>query len=204
MADNVIIDPNVVDWSGENPGMYLKTAPEGPFVTLLSFFRVVMSPHGRGQVLVMLQSPQSENSPAEAPNLCITNNEPLARYLVSSFVSQFAAFRGAPGLKGLAYRSLTFSQASGDARTSYVETVKSADLEVRMTWDGIGTPFLADVPPEKSATGKHRMVSLFAGAEKGIITVNGRSLPGKPMPRDMYGRQMTTAFLAFSETWVRL
>jgi hypothetical protein len=26
---------------------------------------------------------------------------------------------------------------------------------------------------------------------------------GAPMPRDMAGKQSTTAFLAFSETWVR-
>lgn len=40
--------PGTVDWSGENPGMYLKETQDGPFVTLLSFFRVVVSPHGRG------------------------------------------------------------------------------------------------------------------------------------------------------------
>jgi hypothetical protein len=28
-------------------------------------------------------------------------------------------------------------------------------------------------------------------------------LPGKPAPRDMAGQQITTAFLAFSETWIR-
>ncbi len=40
------VNPGTVEWSGENPGMYLKEAPEGPFVTLISFFRVLLSPHG--------------------------------------------------------------------------------------------------------------------------------------------------------------
>jgi hypothetical protein len=35
------------------------------------------------------------------------------------------------------------------------------------------------------------------------VTVNGRVLPGKPVPREMAGHQITTAFLAFSETWIR-
>src|SRR5947209_2949995 len=40
--------PGTMDWSGENPGMYLKENADGPFSTLVSFFCVVASPHGRG------------------------------------------------------------------------------------------------------------------------------------------------------------
>ena len=47
MAEPIIFS-GTVDWSGENPGISLKENPDGPFVTLASFFRVVLSPHGRG------------------------------------------------------------------------------------------------------------------------------------------------------------
>ena len=50
MADPIVFGGNV-EWSGENPGISLKTDPNGPFVTLASFFRVVLSPHGRGHAL---------------------------------------------------------------------------------------------------------------------------------------------------------
>jgi hypothetical protein len=33
--------------------------------------------------------------------------------------------------------------------------------------------------------------------------VNGRDLRGRPSMRDFAGRPSSTAFLAFSETWVR-
>jgi hypothetical protein len=33
--------------------------------------------------------------------------------------------------------------------------------------------------------------------------VNGRELRGRPVPRDFAGRRSSTAFLAFSETWIR-
>jgi hypothetical protein len=33
--------------------------------------------------------------------------------------------------------------------------------------------------------------------------VNGRTLPGQPVPRGIAGRTITTAMLAFSETWIR-
>src|SRR3712207_8862934 len=41
----------------------LKEDPNGPFTTLASFFRVVLSPHGRGHALVLLQSPGEASAP---------------------------------------------------------------------------------------------------------------------------------------------
>ncbi|MBI1776737.1 MAG: hypothetical protein HYR63_15435 [Proteobacteria bacterium] len=197
------IYPGDVDWSGENPGMYLKESTDGPFVTLLSFFRVVLSPHGRGTALVMLRSPTEERPPEARSNLCITDNEKLARYLVAGFVGSFAAFKGLPGLKGLSYRKMTGGAASGDPASTYVETVSTAGLDVRLSWEGLGQAFALEMPVEKSATGKHIMLSVFASAERAGATVNGARLPGRPVPRDMAGRQITTAFLAFSETWIK-
>ena len=49
MADPIVF-AGTVEWSGENPGISLKDQPEGSFVNLASFFRVVLSPHGRGHV----------------------------------------------------------------------------------------------------------------------------------------------------------
>ena len=105
MADPIVF-PGTVEWSGENPGISLKETPEGPFVALASFFRVVLSPHGRGHALVLLQSPQEAGPPAERGNFCLHDNEPLARYLVAEFVSHFGAFKVQAGLNGLVYRRL--------------------------------------------------------------------------------------------------
>jgi hypothetical protein len=72
-----------VDWSGENPGMYLKASESGPFITLVSFFRVVTSPHGRGHAAFLLLDPHGEGKKANQPNVCLTDNEPLAEYLAT-------------------------------------------------------------------------------------------------------------------------
>ena len=74
-------NPNKVDWSGENPGMYLKETADGPFVTLISFFRVVTSPHGKGHAAFMLLDPHGDGRNPEKPNVCLTDNEPLADYV---------------------------------------------------------------------------------------------------------------------------
>lgn len=202
MADPIVF-AGTVEWSGENPGISLKETPDGPFVALASFFRVVLSPHGRGHALVLLQSPQEANPPAERGNYCFHDNEKLARYLVSDFVSHFGAWKGLPGLANLTYRRLDSVAASGDPASSYSETVKAGDQTVRLTWSGLGTPFCFALPPDKSATGKHTMPSLFVGCKEATIEVNGRALAGKPAPREIAGHTITTAMLAFSETWVR-
>lgn len=202
MADPIVF-AGTVEWSGENPGISLKERPDGPFTTLASFFRVVLSPHGRGHALVLLQSPQESNPRPDAANLCLTDNEPLARYLVAGYVAHFGAFKGLPGLSGLSYRRLDSAQASGDPASSYSETVKAGDLTVRLTWSGLGKPFCFVLPPDRSATGRHTMPSLFVGCSEATVMVNGRVLPGKPVPREIAGHTITTAMLAFSETWIR-
>jgi hypothetical protein len=202
MADAIVF-PGTVDWSGENPGISLKETPDGPFVTLASFFRVVLSPHGRGHALVLLQSPQDANPPAERANYCFHDNEPLARYLVADFVSHFGAWKGQAGLASLAYRRLDGVEAAGDPAKDYSETVRSGDITVRLAWSGLGKPFCFALPPDKSATGRHYMPSLFVGCRDATVTVNGRTLPGKPVPREIAGHTITTAMLAFSETWIR-
>ena len=202
MADPIIFS-GTVDWSGENPGISLKESPDGPFVALASFFRVVLSPHGRGHALVLLQSPQDKAPPADRANVCLHDNEQLARYLVTDFVSHFGAWKGLPGLQGLAYRPLDSVAAAGDPKNHYSETVRAGDLTVRLDWTGLGNPFCFAFPPDKSATGRHYMPSLFVGCQDASVTVNGRRLPGKPVPREVAGHKITTAMLAFSETWIR-
>ena len=194
-----ILFPGQVEWSGENPGISLKEDPSGPFTTLASFFRVVLSPHGRGHALVLLQDPQKES----AANICLTDNEPLARWLVANYVSHFGAWRNLPGLTHLAYRPLETVAAGGDAITSYTETVTGAGMSVALEWKGLGTPFCFALSPTDSATGIHHMPSLFVGCAEASVTVNGARRPGAPIPREIVGQRITTAMLAFSETWLR-
>jgi hypothetical protein len=201
--ERVPVNPGAVDWSGENPGMYLKETAEGPFVTLISFFRVVRSSAGRGHAAFLLLDPQGEGKDPKRPNLCVTDNERLARYLKDQFVTHFAAFRGAAGLANVRFEPGSNFVASGDALRSYSETFRHAGGEVRLLWEGLGDAFLVEFPKDKSATGRHEMFSLFVNAMGVRVSIDGRSVPGRPFPRDVAGKASSSAFLAFSETWVR-
>ena len=191
-----------VDWSGENPGMYLKESADGPFVTRLTFFRVVLSPHGRGRGLVLVEAPEATKSQPEALNICVTDNEALAQYLIENFVQHFGTFRGVPALHALDYRRLHDVETEGDGTNRYEERIKGEGIDARLAWEELGEPFMVDMPPDQSATGRHRMFSLFVDCKRVTVQVNGRTLRGQPQPRDFCGRASTTAFLAFSETWL--
>ena len=73
---------------------------------------------------------------------------------------------------------------------------------MKLTWSGLGEPFCFALPPDKSATGKHHMPSLFVGC-KDATWRSTAAAAGKPVPREMAGHTITTAMLAFSETWIR-
>jgi len=197
------VNPGIVEWSGENPGIYLKDHEQGEWLALAVFFRVATSPHGRGTGVIVLGAPQRAECHPQAPNFCITDNEPLMRYLVADFVSRFASFRSAGALAEMPYLPLTEARIGGDAVTCHEESVCADDLCVTLRWDGLGTPFAVDVPPAMSATGEHQMYSVFVEARQASILVDGRPLPGSIVQRDFLGRRMSTGFLALSETWLR-
>ena len=201
--ERIPVNPGAVDWSGENPGMYLKESAEGPFVTLISFFRVVRSSHGRGHAAFLLLDPKGEGKNPKRPNLCVTDNEPLARYLKDNFVACFGAFREVAGLAHVRFEPGSNFVASGDALTSYTETFRRANGEVRLAWEGLGEAFLVEMPKDKSATGRHELFSVFVNASDVQVSINGRGVLGRPFPRDVAGKASSTAFLAFSETWVQ-
>lgn len=196
------VNPGQVVWTGDNPGIYLQD-PQGRWQTMAVYFRVVSSPHGAGSGILVLGDPFSERGWPQANNLFVSDNEVLMRWLVADFVSRFASFRGASGLQAITYLNAESIQTAGDGRSFHEQSMQAAGVRVSMRWDDLGVPMAVDVPPAMSATGEHQMYSVFIEARHGRISVDGQSLPGKVIIRDFLGGRMSTAFLAFSETWIK-
>jgi hypothetical protein len=197
------IHPGPVAWSGENPGIYLKERDDGPWTGLMCFFRVVYSPHGMGTGIVVLDEPNREAGRPDADNFCITDNEPLARYLVADFFSKFASFRVSPAINAISYLPLTDVRRSGDTLTTYSEIVQASDVEVVATWNDLSAPYAVDMPTGNGPTKQHQMYSVFLDAPNASVTINGRPLKGRVTERDFAGTRKSTAFLAFSESWMK-
>ena len=195
------VNPGRVEWSGENPGIYLKDG-QGTWQALAVYFRVVTSPYGMGSGAILIGAPSSAAGYPTAPNLCLSNNEPLMRWLVDNFASRFASFRGAVGLPAMTYHAADSFATTGDGRSFHQEQISGGELSIALRWDSLAAPFAVDVPPAMSATGLHQMYSVFVEAAAGSIVLNGARLPGTVVQRDFLDRRMSTAFLAFSETWI--
>jgi len=196
------INPNAVDWSGENPGITLKSGPDGETTCLVSFFRVVVSPHGPGHAAFILTDP-TQSGGGQAVNACYTDNEPLARYLLSDFVRHFGTWKGNPALDGLAFRPAVSFAHEGDHTTAWTERITGPDVDVTLTWGQLEDPFVVEYLKDQSATGAHEMFSLFVPARSAVVVANGVRGEGVVTTRDQFGKQSSTAFLAFSETWIK-
>lgn len=199
------INPGRVEWSGENPGIYLRDSdrPELPWCTLALYFRIVISPYGVGRAMLVLGRPDERAPFPVVPNLCVTDNQPMARYLIDHFVARFAAFRDVPALGAVSLHAMTACETHGDGNSRHVEVMRADGVELAMHWHQLQEPFAADVPPPLSATGAHQMYSVFRGAAAGRVLVDGRDLPGRVIERDFLGGRLSSAFLAFAESWVQ-
>lgn len=195
------VNRGTVEWSGDNPGIYLQDS-QGAWQALAVYFRVVTSPFGSGSGAIVIGSPTSAAGYPQAPNLCLSNNESLMRWLVERYVSKFASFRDAKGLGAMSFRTAASFTTEGDGRTFHQETLAGEGSGIELRWDELAQPFAVDVAPPLSATGKHQMYSVFVEARRGTIRVDGVSMPGHVIQRDFLDRRMSTAFLAFSETWI--
>ena len=202
MAQRIPVNPGEVEWCGDNPGIYLKKEAADDWSALAVFFRIVLSPHGRGHTLIVLEAPDEAAGYPQANNLCITDNAALSAYLIANFVARFPAFQGRRGLDHMTHLALDAVRSEGDMQTDYREVVRSGALEVVLQWENIGTPFAVEVGPAQCATRAHDMYSVFLEADEACITINGRPAAGRVVDRVFFGRPMRTAFLAISETWV--
>jgi hypothetical protein len=190
-----------VSWSGDNPGIYLKEREDGPYVTLMVYFRIVLSPHGPGTAMLLLEAPHESAPAAGIKNVLLGDNPALTHYLFDGFCRHFGVFRKLPAMAAPTLMPLDSVSESGDARSAFTVTLKSGNDVFSLQWDDLAEPFAAAVSPAQSATGHHEMYSCFIEARRASITVNGRRLAGKPVVRDFMGRPSSSAFLAFSETW---
>ena len=200
----ISINPGRVDWSGENPGIYLKHHQDDEAYCLLSlFFRVVLSPYGKGHAAIVLAAPDTAQGWPQETNFIMTDNQLMMRWIVDGWVSKMPTFVGRAGLQQMSWLDLDSVQRQpGDLKTDYREILRGSGVTLEMHWSNLGDPLPVEVTAENSATKEHEMYSVFLEAKSAAVTVNGTELPGAVQSRQFFGRTMSTAFLAFSETWV--
>lgn len=192
-----------VDWTGDNPPIYLKTDPDGDWSTLALFFRINGSDLGRGHMTLVLEDPYDRGL-ADPLRLCCTDNAPLARYLLDDFVRKFGLFRpAAAAIDALEIIDGAVFSVEADYPRHIAEVAEFNGHRVEMRWAGLQEMFAVAQPPQDSQTGRHEMFSVFQPATSASVVFDGRPLPGATVERDFFDRRAQSAALAHSESWIR-
>lgn len=200
------IKTGTLDWTGDNPFIYLKTAPEQDWSSLSLYFRIASSAYGSGQAILVLDKPYEDGEDSDT-RLLITDNKPLAEYLVQDFVRHFGLFRKAVALDKLQVLGDGVFQTVNRFPELVSESVTSASagLTVELQWHQMTQPAICvDLPQSQTQTQKHEMMCVFHPAQQARVLINGTALPGNTIERDFNGSRAQSASLANSETWVRV
>ncbi len=186
------IDPNRVLLTGENPYIRLSETDDGPVTTDASFWRILFSPGGPGQVL-FLQSELTGNEPR-----IYTDNIQMTRWLQGEIQGRINATFGNLEIPA---RQATFG-SSGDLRSYWTESVNAQGEEIALTWYDLGEPFLSHSFPGGNPERPHGVATVLIPASGARLTINGNFAKGRPFPRQRDARTHSTCALAFSESWM--
>ena len=181
--------------SGENPVIRLLDKPDGTPLAVASFWRIIWSPVGAGHVCYVTTG--DGKSPGDL-RVALVDNQKLFDYLTNDILGTYDKSYLERPFKTI---QATFSK-SGDALTDWKEVCRSEQYTVELVWRDFYPAFQLDTP-----TGGPRnpfgLTSLFIPAKSADLIVNGKKISGNVYPQMLGPAQSSSAFLAFSETWIK-
>ena len=154
-------------------------------------------------MLLLLDSPEEKRAFPQGCNVLLHDNKELAEYLLESFILKLPAFAALPACESLSLIPKEECRSEGDPRVRYSEIIKADSLDIELVWDGLGKPTALELPPELTGGKENELYTLLIESTNPSIHINGHRLPGFPVERVQAGIKTTTAFLYFSETWIR-
>ena len=200
----VSINPGRVEWCGESHRIGLHDQDHLPPVSLAMFFRVCLSPHGRGSGCMLLGAPGRGAGWPDAPNLLMTDNQRLLRWIVDVWTRHDPEFGDMPALDAMSWldlESATSRCRQADGRCG--EILRGQGVTINLAWEKIGPPIPLELDQASSMTGRHELYAVCCEASIASIMINGTRLAGQPSSRPQFGQQLSTAWRRYSETWVR-
>ena len=196
-AQGIEIKKGTVYVSGENPGIRLMMKAGAAPTTDVSFWRVIYSPVGMGHVCYVTSDITGNGPSSDDVRVALTDNDALADYISKDIMSVFNMEHvDNPFTKARA----TF-QKSGNTSMEWKETIKGDKYTVELVWRDFYTTFLIDIPV--GGQFKYGITSMFMPAKSADVVINGKKAAGMPFPEPMGAMPSSSAFLAFSETWVK-
>lgn len=187
----LLVDPNRVLMTGENPFVRLAPQDNDNYTTSVSFWRVRFSPAGGGHVLFA----KSELT-SDAWRI-YSDNPAMTRWLQKTIQGMLT-----PALEdsSIAIVDATFRK-SGDPLKSYRETITAGADEIECNWSNMLDPMMLHTQPGTPSGRPYGLCTVFVPALEASFSINGKKAAGKAWPRVREGRPFSTSSLAFSESW---
>jgi hypothetical protein len=185
------VDVNSVIVTGENSVIRLNNNDNDAFTTQASFWRILTSPAGPGNVLYLKSELTEDRWRIYSDNIA------MARWLQSTVVGAINAELLDPAIPVV---DAQFSK-SGDARDFWTERLDADDERIALTWYKLGDPFLVHTHPNSIPGRPYGMCTVLIPALGARLTRNGIEAKGRPWPRDREGRPSSTCVLGLCESW---
>src|ERR1051326_7960678 len=189
--------------TGENPVIRLLDKEDGQILTNASYWRIVWSPAGPGHVAYVTTG---DGKASGDLRMAFTDNRKLYDFLTREIMSVLD--------KTIPQRPFTVVEAkfddqgqgtfsdSGDTMKERKVSLKSTQYKVDLVWRDFYSPFQLDTPVG-GAQNPFGVTSLFIPAKSADVMINGKKMAGNVYPQKRGPAQSSSAFLAFSESWIK-
>ncbi|MCB9139135.1 MAG: hypothetical protein H6642_12375 [Caldilineaceae bacterium] len=173
-------------------------APDGgAAVAGISCWRSTYSTQGEGFALAFWSDPGAVGM-ADLPSFAVfADNAALGRMVMTRFNQYFTGYKDL-GLADAAPQQARFLQQFDGPRLHRV-TCAADGLSIEIVWRDVLDAALEHFDNQSGAA-RFDAVTVICPCRAGTITVNGVPLPGEV--RLPEGEKTSSAFLAFSETWI--
>lgn len=193
-----------VIFSGENPELRLFREGTEEMVAIASYWQCSYSTYGQGQALFVWTSPEGTGLGAQSRHALYADNLPLARFLAQTLVHQF------DGFKTLEISTLTPIPArlvrAVDTHRDYRVFCYSEQDTLELMWGPVldyrlpqSYPNLFNHPEHET---RYDVSTMICPCSDGRLSINGQAAVGQVTHYHDGTRHRSSAFLAYSETWV--
>lgn len=189
-----------VVFSGENPGLTLMKPGTEERVAAASYWRCVYSEHGEGNALLIWVDRGASGLGELAPHAIHADNPGVARLVTERFTRHFDNFKDL-GFGGMEPAYARFFQDS-DSRWYHRVVCNTGSQVIELLWWDVADYQMVNRQGRELGGTTWDLATVICPCRSASIKVSNQSVNGEVRFSADGERPSSSAFLAFSETWV--
>lgn len=187
-------------FNGENPGMTLIDLETEQTTAVVSYWHCTDSPHGVGHALILWVNTKNTPSTPIGSGGIFTDNHELAQILVKNLTQHFPEFREVP-INTLPYLDAQCNHTFDGS--SYQVSCQLPETQINIEWANLFDRKQVIWPQFPAGEVAFDLTTAICPCGQGNIQINGQPIAGEvKTSQEQDGYMSSTAFLAFSETWI--